>query len=914
MISRFSNELRQALAADRLLVTPNNRMARTLVRAHDAAQRAAGLSVWPTAQALPYAAFVEQLWRSLSTVMPLPRYLNARACRILWSEIIEQDAEASLLYATFGATMLAQETWRLMHLWRSAADETPWRQWRREGGGITHDTARFARWAGRYHERLNDCGFIDEALMPDFIARHASQLRGLARMWTMTGFNDHTPQALRLIEALHVAGLEIAEVPSLDEKAATGSAFQYRARSVATELSDALSWAWQQAHCSNGGEKHGRQVAIVIPSLGAQERAVRWQVEDLLPEPALCNVSLGEPLVQKALVAMALDLLTLFDRPLPIERVAALLQSPYLPGDVRSRVRRAALARQWIERGQHEVSWRGVLMALASADPALFARWREVGNSADALPTQAATGAWPRHVLAWWQALGWPGSQTLDSVDYQVREAWRRCLEALPTLEAVTPQMKRQALAQTLRQWAAETLFQPESSEAPIQILGMLEAAGLPFDALWVTGLNSDSWPPPVEPQPLLPLAWQRANRMPHTAVDQTLAYVNRMQAQWQRMAPEVVMSYPTERDGQPTTASPLLAALPLYKVPMETLQSRMVRMSEIKLETLNDDRAPPVVRDREGRVVEAIRHGSSVLEQQSDCPFKAFVGARLRISAWPEIDEGLSPIERGKLVHAVLQKLWQSLETQEALLALDVAALDQQIDAAYQDAVAEGKAITLERWRNLPSAMVAMEKEHVAGLLRAWCDIERTRAPFRVAHTEKELTLELVGMTYTLRADRIDILGKSVEEGGVALIDYKTGRPEPTKGWFDARPSPVQLGIYALAWQALSGATAPMKALVYAHLREEGAKARGMTDDTALWPGLETVARFGFGTTEEAQQRWREIFTALTQAFLVGDARVLPRHKSVCEWCDLKPLCRMDASAGASENGDEEEMGERDE
>jgi len=153
MEPRFSTEARQALAADFLLVTPNNRMARTLVRAHDAAQRASGLAIWPTAQALPYAAFVERLWRQLATAMPLPRRLNARAGRRLWAEIIEQDAEAAL-YATVGATTLAQESWRLMHLWRDAADETPWRQWRREGGGVTHDTARFARWAARYHERL----------------------------------------------------------------------------------------------------------------------------------------------------------------------------------------------------------------------------------------------------------------------------------------------------------------------------------------------------------------------------------------------------------------------------------------------------------------------------------------------------------------------------------------------------------------------------------------------------------------------------------------------------------------------------------------------------------------------------------------------------------------------------------------
>ncbi|MCL2310374.1 MAG: PD-(D/E)XK nuclease family protein [Proteobacteria bacterium] len=899
MTPRLSKELRQALAAGHLLVTPNNRMARTLVRTHDAAQRAVGLSAWPTAQVLPYAAFVERLWRQLSTILPLPRYLNARACRFLWSEIVEQDAPA--LYATAGATTLAQETWRLLHLWRAATDEAPWRQWRREGSGITHDSARFARWAARYHERLNDSGFIDEALMPDFIARHAYRLRGTIRAWTMTGFNDHTPQALRLIGALRAAGFEIVEAPSLDE--IMGKTFQYRARNAATELSDALSWAWQQAPRPSDNAANDRQAAIVIPSLALQERAVRWQVEDLLPEPALCNISLGEPLAQKALVATALDVLTLLDQPLPAERAAALLQSAYLPGDARRRVKRAAAARQWIERGQHEVSWRDLLEALRLTDPALFARWHEVGSGAEALPAQAVTGAWPLHVLTWWQALGWPGSQTLDSVDYQVRKAWLHCLEALPTIEAVAPRMKRPALAQTLRQWAAETLFQPESNDAPIQILGTLEAAGLPFDALWVTGLDSDSWPPPVTPQPLLPLTWQRAQRMPHTEVEQTLAYANRIQAQWRRMASRVVLSYPAERDGQPTTASPLLTTWPLYEMPVETLPSRMMLIPEAKPETFDDSKALPVARDQEGRIVEAIRHGSSVLTQQSDCPFKAFVNARLHVSAWPEANDGLSSIERGRLVHAVLQKLWQRLETQAALLALDVAALDQQIDAAYHDALAEGKAIAPERWRNLPPAMVTMERDYVAALLRMWCDIERARAPFRVAHTEKALTLELAGMTYTLRADRIDAL----EEGGVALIDYKTGRAESTKDWFDARPSPVQLGVYALAWQTLSGTVVPVKTLAYAYLREDGAKACGMTDNAALWSELKTVAHFGFETTEAAQQRWREIFTALTQAFLAGDARVSPRRKTVCERCELKPLCRI----GASTNGDEEDQAE---
>ena len=42
---------------------------------------------------------------------------------------------------------------------------------------------------------------------------------------------------------------------------------------------------------------------------------------------------------------------------------------------------------------------------------------------------------------------------------------------------------------------ATETLFQAESDEVPIQVLGVLEAAGMDFDALWIAGLTSDAWP-----------------------------------------------------------------------------------------------------------------------------------------------------------------------------------------------------------------------------------------------------------------------------------------------------------------------------------------------------------------------------------------------------------------------------------
>ena len=57
-----------------------------------------------------------------------------------------------------------------------------------------------------------------------------------------------------------------------------------------------------------------------------------------------------------------------------------------------------------------------------------------------------------------------------------------------------------------LGRMAAETLFQPETPEVPVQVLGLIEAAGMTFDHLWVMGLSDEAWPTPVHLNPFIPV------------------------------------------------------------------------------------------------------------------------------------------------------------------------------------------------------------------------------------------------------------------------------------------------------------------------------------------------------------------------------------------------------------------------
>jgi hypothetical protein len=77
--------------------------------------------------------------------------------------------------------------------------------------------------------------------------------------------------------------------------------------------------------------------------------------------------------------------------------------------------------------------------------------------------------------------LEWPGERALNSAEYQALAAWQEMLGQVPALEAVHPSLTYPRALAWVRRLASTTLFQPQTREVPIQVLGMLEAGGITF-------------------------------------------------------------------------------------------------------------------------------------------------------------------------------------------------------------------------------------------------------------------------------------------------------------------------------------------------------------------------------------------------------------------------------------------------
>lgn len=883
-LSRFSAKILDAFDAGWQVVTPNNRLARQLARAYEMRQRTQSQKIWAAPTVLPWSAFIDVLWQRLSDRAALPLRIRQQAALLLWTRMTAEDQGPVSLLAPERAARLAQDAWRLLHEWRHADEKTPWRRW---VGHETYDVHCFCRWAEKYWQLLQEKNLVDDALVPEFLETHASLLVDEnTPPLLLAGFIELAPDVLRVTAALRAAGLCIHTGDTLDAPVSEKIS-RFAARERRDEWRQALSWAWQR--CEQG------QTAIIIPDLAHCIDDVRRCVEEIIPQKSYCNISLGETLDRRALVRSALDLLRLYHGTLSVGKVSSLLQSPYLPGDIRLRAARAGLARKWLKEGRRELSFTDVVTSLREADGALHQSWREVERKArrkEMLPEKASADMWPRYLYEFWQALGWPGARSLDSAAHQLFQEWRQCVESLifldPLASGLRGEFKRGEIMDVLTRQAETEVFQPHDPGASIHIMGVLEASGLPFDALWISGLDAQSWPSAIVPHPLLPLSWQRKQGMRRADLELNRRFCETMQEQWRHAAPQVVMSYAQQQEGELSLPAALMRDLPAHEPDYPLLETRAARTTFKTTEKIADDQAPPI--DWGNHIAaEHISHGSTVIGYQSDCPFKAFSCARLRINEWPQADDGLSAAEHGILVHATLQHLWAALKTQKQLLSLSSDELNAVIEQAYREACS---ALDAQRWAQLPKPIADVARMRVMALIQEWCALEKARTPFVVRQFEERVQLALSGLTFDLKIDRVDQLVGDDQSVNVAIIDYKTGKAGATQKWFDERPTNIQIGLYALALQQEEPSLS-IAALAYAQVRSGEMQWVGAQEHDDI-PGLANIDSFNMGSLRQAQERWQMIFTSLTEAFVRGDARVAPREKKVCQYCHVQPFCRI--------------------
>jgi probable DNA repair protein len=807
--------LPEALGGTSTVITANRRLARVLKQEFARRQVDAGVLAWPSPRIFAWPDWLDAQLRDAGRQEHLPTRINAYHSTVLWDRCLRRELGEEAV-GVGNLVRLARDSWQRLSDWDISIRDVA-------RAALSPDHKAFAAAAGRYVGLLQRESWSDDAGLAALVAKLITDGEiAAAGRYTFAGFDREKPSATQIRLQLVEAGCSVSDAPV---PVRSGQPDLVPFATKEDELRAAGDWA--RARLQEDPEQH---IAIVANGLDRDAARMAGLVrEGLMPGYRLSptpladalNVSYGRRLSSYPLISIGLLWLRWLVRDLRATEVSQLLRSPLVvagPGSGRARLElrlRRLPDRHW--------SPSMITSALQGKDESRDAsEWLQrvaaITRNRRDLTGTASPAHWAVTVDEVLKAAGWPGKQRLRSAEFQAVNRWRDLLNDLARMDLVSARMSLETALNQLESMAADAVFQPESEHARVHLMGPLEASGLEFDALWLTGVTAAQWPPAGNPSALVSRRLQEQHDMPDATPDDTVAYARRLLGHLCAAAPVMVCSYPLTEDDAEQTPSDLLPASKLAAAGAFPAPG-LFAASLAGTASLADlaDRVPPIGPD------EPLSGGAGTIQNQLTNPIAAFLGGRLGVRALDEQTDGLPALLRGNLIHDALYQLYFDRPSRDDIKGWTDCEhrISSAIDFAFGRHERHADRVLL--------ALLAMERRRVAGLLHDFIALDISRGTFIVDSVERTVEFAEAGVRLKLRVDRIDRL----PDDGIAILDYKTGAE---KKFLTAKGEPKEIQLVAYAC-AVDDPVAAL-ALVNVDSRTMGFNGAGTGySDPELWP-----------------------------------------------------------------------------
>ena len=832
---------RDAIEKNQLILTANQRLAAQI-------QQAWGRSI----------SAKNQVWKT-PRVMSLEHWLS-----FCWNELVDQNHDLVNGYAQIGrlqnifyweqaiakqddgldqsfATM-ANDCFELCQRWNIEADQID-----------DQSTAvnKFKRWAKTYQSILDKKQLLTSpstwSKVAEGFAQHGLNTENSIYLY---GFQSIPPLQQRVLEA---ATSDIIPIEVMGESA---SISKYECPEPKVELEIAAKWAAQQLL-----NDPNQRIGLIIPDLNNRVSETARLINEALAAnncSTAVNISAGVKLSETPLLQSALSLLEMTQYKLPMAHWLRIVNSPYWHFNHLPIQFKVDCELQLRETKKYDLSLdkftqiiRAQQSKLDDQDSIqlqlqpLYDVQQLIRQTAKAKKTFAQ---WAEFFKQFTAQLGWPGLKQPNSLQYQQIQYWEKLLGFFSELDNLAIEISNSRALRYLQKLANEHLFHPQTGDAPLQVLGLLEAVGLQFDQLWITGMHSDNFPASGSINPVLSASYQRQHKMPFSVPEKELNIAKNLLSNFAINSNQLYVSYPITDGKTPLEQSPLICH---YEQ-----QNLHTIVGDIALHNwldqpyscdINIDAGHPYSAPKE-----PIRGGSSILKNQSTCPFNAFAIHRLWAKEFEQPAIGLEAIDRGSIVHEILYRLWNQWQSSKVFLALNEQQLNDQLSTTIDTVLIE------QATKNpilLGDNFKQLEKQRLCKLIHQWLEIERQRPPFEVKETEQKKQLSLGELSISLIMDRLDTV-----EDETLVIDYKTGSVK-SDVWLGDRPEDPQLPLYILA------SNPQPQGCAFASLKGNEQKFIGISNNHMI-KGIKVADNWDLQL-----QDWQQSIDNLAQEFIQGKA-----------------------------------------
>jgi RecB family exonuclease len=281
-----------------------------------------------------------------------------------------------------------------------------------------------------------------------------------------------------------------------------------------------------------------------------------------------------------------------------------------------------------------------------------------------------------------------------------------------------------------------------------------------------------------------------------------------------------------------------------------------------------------------------------SRVDRYVTCPFKYFAESVLRLPEDRRVTSGLTPLERGTLLHGLFERFYRDWQAQ-GRGAIEPHTIDEAVELFA--------GITREALSSLPAADRVLEEMRILGSLVTRGVAERVfelelatrdrvsrrllevdlngEFSFPVSHGLDRRTILIRG-----KADRIDVLA----DGSLRVVDYKLGRmPDVDRS--------VQVAVYAYC------ARQQLEAREGGHHPVSSAAYLAFGDDRRLESRIG-----GSGESAEAAVTNRaQMFAAAVARIEAGAFPAQPLSTLECQWCGYAGVCRKEYRVEQDETAD---------